>query len=91
MSASEVANKIKEEATIVKEKAESLVASISVDQKEAESKLLAAKPALDAAEAALQVKFAYSYLQRLYLKLLCNRQLKLQILQQCENWESHHI
>lgn len=60
MAASEVANKIKEEATIVKEKAETLVAIISVDQKEAEGKLLAAKPALDAAEAALQVKFAYS-------------------------------
>lgn len=54
MSASEVANKIKEEATIVKEKAETLVELISVDQKEAEGKLLAAKPALDAAEAALQ-------------------------------------
>lgn len=55
MTASEIANKIKEEATIVKERAETLVAMISVDQKEAESKLLAAKPALDAAEAALQV------------------------------------
>lgn len=61
MSASEVANKIKEEATIVKEKAESLVAIISVDQQEAEKKLLAAKPALDAAEAALQVCFEYSH------------------------------
>lgn len=55
MAASEIANKIKEEATIVKERAENLVAIISVDQKEAESKLLAAKPALDAAEAALLV------------------------------------
>lgn len=56
MAASEVANKIKEEATIVKERAENLVALISVDQKEAEGKLEAAKPALDAAEAALQVR-----------------------------------
>lgn len=55
MAASEIANKIKEEATIVKEKAEVLVELISVDQKEAEGKLLAAKPALDAAEAALLV------------------------------------
>lgn len=55
MAASEIANTIKEEATIVKERAETLVAIISVDQREAEGKLLAAKPALDAAEAALQV------------------------------------
>ncbi|XP_072395911.1 dynein axonemal heavy chain 8 [Diabrotica undecimpunctata] len=53
MEASEVANKIKEEALTVKDRAENLVALISVDQKEAESKLMAAKPALDAAEAAL--------------------------------------
>ncbi|XP_076264862.1 dynein heavy chain 8, axonemal kl-3 [Rhynchophorus ferrugineus] len=53
LAASEIANKIKEEATIVKERAENLVAIISVDQQEAEGKLLAAKPALDAAEAAL--------------------------------------
>ncbi|CAG9816206.1 unnamed protein product [Phaedon cochleariae] len=53
MAASEVANKIKEEALVVKERAENLVALISVDQKEAEGKLLAAKPALDAAEQAL--------------------------------------
>ncbi|XP_060520516.1 dynein axonemal heavy chain 8 isoform X2 [Cylas formicarius] len=53
LAASEIANKIKEEATAVKERAEHLVALISVDQQEAEEKLLAAKPALDAAEAAL--------------------------------------
>ncbi|CAG9764101.1 unnamed protein product [Ceutorhynchus assimilis] len=53
LAASEIATKIKEEATIVKERAEHLVTIISVDQKEAEAKLLAAKPALDAAEAAL--------------------------------------
>uniref|UniRef100_A0A6P7GBN3 Dynein heavy chain 8, axonemal-like n=1 Tax=Diabrotica virgifera virgifera TaxID=50390 RepID=A0A6P7GBN3_DIAVI len=53
MEASEVANKIKEEALVVKDRAENLVGLISVDQKEAESKLMAAKPALDAAEAAL--------------------------------------
>ncbi|XP_030752815.1 dynein heavy chain 8, axonemal [Sitophilus oryzae] len=53
LAASEIANKIKEEATVVKERAENLVELISVDQKEAEQKLLAAKPALDAAEAAL--------------------------------------
>ncbi|XP_044272703.1 dynein axonemal heavy chain 8 [Tribolium madens] len=53
LAASEITNKIKEEATIVKDKAEKLVAIISVDQQEAESKLMAAKPALDAAEAAL--------------------------------------
>lgn len=55
LAASEITNKIKEEATIVKDKAEGLVAIISVDQQEAEKKLLAAKPALDAAEAALLV------------------------------------
>ncbi|CAG9855812.1 unnamed protein product [Phyllotreta striolata] len=54
LQASEMANKIKEEALIVKERAETLVAQISIDQKEAEAKLLDAKPALDAAEAALQ-------------------------------------
>ena len=53
LESSEVANRIKEEASVVKERAENLVAVISVDQKEAESKLMAAKPALDAAEAAL--------------------------------------
>ncbi|KAK9891390.1 hypothetical protein WA026_014631 [Henosepilachna vigintioctopunctata] len=53
LAASEIANKIKEEALTVKERAEHLVNVISVDQKEAETKLLAAKPALDAAEAAL--------------------------------------
>lgn len=56
MVASEIANKIKVEAEIVAERAESLVVSISADQKVAEGKLLAAKPALDAAEAALLVK-----------------------------------
>lgn len=55
MAASEVANKIKIEAEVVAERAESLVVSISADQKVAEGKLLAAKPALDAAEAALLV------------------------------------
>lgn len=39
----------------MKERAETLVALISIDQKEAEAKLLDARPALDAAEAALQV------------------------------------
>ncbi|XP_044760955.1 dynein axonemal heavy chain 8-like isoform X2 [Coccinella septempunctata] len=53
LTASEIANKIKEEALAVKVRAENLVNLISVDQKEAEEKLLAAKPALDAAEAAL--------------------------------------
>lgn len=57
MAASETANKIKEEATFVKDKAEKLVEIISADQQEAEKKLLAAKPALDAAEAALLVIF----------------------------------
>lgn len=55
LSASEIANKIKEEALTVKNRAENLVNIISVDQREAEGKLLAAKPALDAAEAALLV------------------------------------
>lgn len=55
LATSEIANKVKEEATIFKEKAENLVALISVDQQEAESKLQAAQPALDAAEQALQV------------------------------------
>lgn len=55
MAASEVANKIKGEAEIVASRAEKLVESISADQKVAEEKLLAAKPALDAAEAALLV------------------------------------
>lgn len=53
IASSEVANKIKEEAMSVKERAETLVKVISKDQKEAEKKLKAAKPALDAAEAAL--------------------------------------
>ncbi|KAK9893078.1 hypothetical protein WA026_023570 [Henosepilachna vigintioctopunctata] len=53
LAASEVANKIKEDAAVVKDKAETLVAAISEDSKEAEEKLIAAKPALDAAEAAL--------------------------------------
>ncbi|KAJ8938536.1 hypothetical protein NQ318_016906 [Aromia moschata] len=53
VAATEIATKIKEEATVVKDKAEVLVAAISVDQKVAEKKLLAAKPALEAAEQAL--------------------------------------
>lgn len=64
IAASEIAKKIKEEAEIVATRAENLVAIISVDQKEAEGKLLAAKPALDAAEAALQVKEINFYLRR---------------------------
>nr|CAI5817756.1 unnamed protein product [Callosobruchus analis] len=47
------ANEVKGEAEIVKNRAENLVALITVDKAEAESKLLAAKPALDAAEQAL--------------------------------------
>lgn len=57
LAASEIATKIKEEAQVVAERAENIVAIISVDQKEAESKLKAAKPALDAAEAALLVLY----------------------------------
>lgn len=56
MAATEKANQIKEEATVVAAKAEEIVAVITVDQKAAEKKLKAAKPALDAAEAALLVK-----------------------------------
>ncbi|KAB0796033.1 hypothetical protein PPYR_10094 [Photinus pyralis] len=52
--ASAIANKIKEEALIVKERAEVLVKKIGKDQKNAEKKLIAAKPALEAAETALQ-------------------------------------
>lgn len=55
MVASENANAVKEEANIVKERAVNLVDIITADQKEAEGKLSAAKPALDAAEAALLV------------------------------------
>lgn len=55
MIATENANVIKEEASIVKERAEQIVVIITADQKEAEKKLIAAKPALDAAEAALLV------------------------------------
>lgn len=66
LAASEVANKIKEEATVVKDKAENLVALISVDQKEAEGKLLAAKPALDAAEQALLVSASLLHIQCIY-------------------------
>lgn len=62
--ASEVAQKIKEEATAVKEKAEHLVSIISVDQKEAEGKLLAAQPALEEAERALLVTILYNACQR---------------------------
>ncbi|KAK4886462.1 hypothetical protein RN001_002733 [Aquatica leii] len=53
-AASAIANKIKGEALIVKDKAETLVAIICKDQEEAEGKLIAAKPALEAAETALQ-------------------------------------
>lgn len=53
LAATEIATKIKAEATIVKDMAETLVAAISIDQQEAEVKLEAAKPALEAAEAAL--------------------------------------
>lgn len=55
IEATEKANVIKEEAAVVKERAEGLVEIITVDQKQAEGKLLAAKPALDAAEQALLV------------------------------------
>ncbi|XP_045464438.1 dynein axonemal heavy chain 8-like isoform X2 [Harmonia axyridis] len=53
LAASQIANKIKEDAAVVKDKAETLVIAISADQEEAEQKLLMAKPALEAAEAAL--------------------------------------
>ncbi|KAB0798200.1 hypothetical protein PPYR_09193 [Photinus pyralis] len=53
-AASAVANKIKEEALVVKVRAESLVEKIGKDQKNAEKKLRAAQPALEAAESALQ-------------------------------------
>lgn len=76
--ASEVANKIKEEATAVKEKAEHLVSIISVDQKEAEGKLLAAQPALEEAERALLVnKITYHYVILIYSNI--SRLLKQQI------------
>ncbi|KAK5645861.1 hypothetical protein RI129_004325 [Pyrocoelia pectoralis] len=53
-AASAIANKIKEEALIVKVRAETLVEKIGIDQKNAEKKLIAAQPALEAAETALQ-------------------------------------
>lgn len=71
LASSEIANKIKEEASIVMEKAETLVANISVDQQEAEKKLLAAKPALDAAEAALLVRtYSVSHSRQLHPSIL---------------------
>lgn len=88
MAASETANKIKEEATLVKDKAENLVELISADQQEAEKKLIAAKPALDAAEAALLVNLLAVAI--FCLVLIC-RLLKPQILQQLGNWANHRI
>lgn len=55
VTATNIATKIKEEATIVATQAEKLVKEIGKDQKEAEKKLILAKPALEAAESALQV------------------------------------
>lgn len=49
---------VKTELEAVKEGAEKLVSEIAQETFEAESKLLAAKPALQAAETALQVKFS---------------------------------
>lgn len=59
MIATENANVIKEEASIVADRAEKIVVIITVDQKVAEKKLLAARPALNAAEAALQVIYLH--------------------------------
>lgn len=49
------AEKVKTEVQVVKERAEALVAVIAKETAIAEGKLEAAKPALEAAEAALQV------------------------------------
>lgn len=57
MSATENANQIKEEASIVADRAENIVVIITADQKSAEKKLQAAKPALESAEAALLVNY----------------------------------
>lgn len=60
--ASEQAEEVKAEVLVAKNKAEELLVAIEADKAVAVGKLAAAQPALDEAEAALKVLYAYNLL-----------------------------
>lgn len=85
---------VKAQVAEIKAAAEILVAAIKADTKVAMGKLAEAKPALDEAEAALNVCFSFILIYHksicIFVSCVFNRPSNLLILQPYESWENLH-
>lgn len=88
----DAAEVVKAHVSEIKAAAETLVSAIAVDTELALGKLAKAKPALDEAEAALNViTFQLQMVDNVHTLMSTFRRLNQLILRQSVNWENHHI